>query len=207
MDLYKFFAILAVLQIAKSQSPFGYEPSSSIGPNQWGNLYPLCASTISMQSPIDFSLVPLDDTVPMPSFVTLNDGCHAWTQNGNSDDFEVTFAGICQNHYISYENRNWYLQTLRFISPSGHTAGGGHYDAEVEMLHQDPVSTHLAVVSVFLTASGSAAGMKTNNNTFLSKIWNAGGWNPTTIGKKVTVASSDAALRPYTEFMPGDTPL
>ena len=74
---------LSLLPLAKTQAPFGYEPTSAIGPNQWGNQYPLCASTISMQSPIDFSLVPLDDTVPMPSFVTLNDGCSTWVQNGN----------------------------------------------------------------------------------------------------------------------------
>ena len=72
------------------------------------------------------------------------------------------------------------------------------------MLHQDPVSTHLAVVSVFLSATGSATGMKANNNTFLSKIWNAGGWNPISLGSKVTVPSaSNVVLRPYLEFMPG----
>ena len=203
-----------LVKAASSAPPFSYDQTNSaLGPAAWGNSYPSCASSVPNQSPIDFSNEPLDDSVPAPQFVSVPTngafGCQSWTQVPTSYDFSINFASAgCQAHFMTYSGQIFTLQSMRFVTPSGHAVGSGHYDAEVEFWHQNPQTNQYAVVSVFLTASRGTGlvHMKSNNNTFLAQLWKAGGnWNPIQL-KTTTITpanSGGSVLRPYLDFLPG----
>ena len=158
----------------------------------------------STQSPIDLSHAIVDETITVfPVFNTINDGCYTWTQLYNPDDVEIDFTQNdtkCTNNYITYENDNWVLTNIRFKSPSDHTIGGGYFDAEAQMYHTNSRTGHIAVLSVLLNSD--PAGLTGTNNTFLARLWAAGGSAMSPVPGKLSVYSS-VDLSPYVDFLPG----
>jgi len=136
--------------------------------------------------------------------VTQNDGCAAWTQYASNGKYlTVDFAASgCTNLFLAYEGSSWVMTKMNFHSPSEHTIGGGYYDGEVQMMHTNSVTKHIAVVSVFLSVD--PGGLSSTNNTFLARIWAAGaGYSydqPIVVNVNPTWSTD---LSPYEDFTPG----
>jgi hypothetical protein len=104
---------------------------------------------------------------------------------------------------LSYQGIQYNLVQIHFHTPSEHTFGGGYYDAEAHIVHQNPLNTkQYLVLGVMLQAS--ASNISNSNNLFLNSIWNAGGSNILT-GQQTNIEESSTYLNPYAQFLPPST--
>lgn len=179
-----------------------YNSNYNCAPNAWGNKYPTCSQkATSTQSPIDIANAVVDDTLMTPSFVTMSP-CLTWTQINSLDDvaIDLTQPGYqCTSLKMQYEGYDWILQEMRFKSPSEHTLGGGYYDAEAQMIHVNPTNGHIAIASVFLSATNS-----NHSNVFLNNLWQAGGSKLSTSPNMLYFKNNLLDdFSPYTDFLPG----
>ena len=61
---------------------------------------------------------------------------------------------LCNNLQLSYQSTQYNLVQIHFHTPSEHTFGGGYYDAEAHLVHQNPLNTkQYLVLGVMLQAS------------------------------------------------------
>ena len=92
--------IVSVILCFVSSQTYNYEPTSSIGPNNWANSYPACSLSSGVQSPIHISMAPLDDTLAIPAFTVLNDG---WVINYSYDFLYLVYILILYIFILSLD--------------------------------------------------------------------------------------------------------
>lgn len=154
-----------------SASCDGSTEEMACGPAHWGNLGNACSSTVR-QSPIDIlvdtAVVDFDFKKPIPNGVT----CSAWQQYVNDHSYKVSFAGHgCDEVGATYDGDQYNLLQLHFHSPSEHKLDGKFYDAEMHLVHQEPISGALLVLGVFMNVDDSGA---TSSNGLLQNFWTQG---------------------------------
>lgn len=128
--------------------------------------------------------------------------CATWTQGTNTSLFYLDFtvqAYKCTNLAMTFNQQSYILSKITFHSPSEHTFGGGYFDSEVQLWHQNPTSGNWAAVSILLQLD--PANLKSVNNTFLQQIWSNQGIYKLVKIQSIAVPTSKS-LKPYQYFLP-----
>lgn len=130
----------------------------------------------------------------------LSDALQVWTQFSKNATFEIDFhSRNCVNLTLEYNHEHYHLYQMQFHSPSEHSIGGGYFAAEAHMIHYSEDAGYL-VLGIMLQLS--AAALQFTNNSFLDRIWKAGGINSYT-GNSVDLENMANPLNPYEQLMPG----
>lgn len=101
---------------------------------------------------------------------------------------------------MTFKQQSYILSKLTFHSPSEHTFGGGYFDGEVQLWHQNPSTGNWAAVSILFQVD--PANLKSVNNTFLKQIWNSQGMSELVQIQSMVVPTTQS-LKPYQYFLPG----
>jgi carbonic anhydrase len=158
--------------------PWGYtEQWSMAGPTRWQALYPDCASqstsvNAAQQSPLDLPVVTPERT-GLTGFDNINllslkfgAGCSTFRGERRGSKWVASGLDQCTSRvYMSTggSGEQLVLREIAFRSPSEHTIGGKHADAEVQfVLTRQGIAA--SVVSVLLTADS------TTDDAFLQRL-------------------------------------
>lgn len=137
-----------------------------------------------------------------PSIAFTDSTPQMWTQFSSNSTFELGFENPnedmdCEALTLSYEGVDYTMVQLHFHSPSEHTFGGGHYSAEVHMVHKSADGLYLVLGALL---QESADTIQHSNNTFLNTLWDAGGSQ--LLGGVPIFINASSALDPYSSFLP-----
>lgn len=158
-----------------SACPITCTTKEPCGPNCWYQADKLLLSNChgKSQSPINIvQAVKSDPNLKYPDFQVNEKGCNRWTQFANDHAFEVNFSeenNICEDLYFEFNDEKFVLLQLHFHSPSEHTIGDGHADAEVHLVHKGEKSNKLVVLAILLSSipSNDKLPLDLQGNTFL----------------------------------------
>lgn len=205
------FVQLRQTMAASSSDGWTYGPDSGsscagttadpCGIDHWGTVSSTCSSGHS-QSPINIAGATPNHELLAPVFHATDDGCSDWKQYSSTSTFSIdTHDTSCEHLYLEYDDEDFILQEMHFHSPSEHTIAGGHFSAEAHLVHES-AAHHILVIGLFLEVSAASA-ITPFNNSFLDKLWKAGGSNVT---QGLTSYPHDTAhpLSPYGDFLPGN---
>jgi carbonic anhydrase len=151
-------AVLTVSGIASAQA-WNHNPASSIGPLHWGAVassYANCGDVTTgevgmKQSPID--IVPAN--APAVRFAPPLAFKYKPTPlkiENTGHYVEVPYDPASYLTIGSQPTDVYQLEQFHFHAPSEHTINGVHYDAELHLVHRNPIG-ELAVIGVLLSSS------------------------------------------------------
>lgn len=180
------FTVTLSSSISDLNNNWNYESS-----NDWYKLPGSDACKItssSLQSPIDFNNINVDNELEYPSYKVLNNGCSNWEKYSNDNGFGIDFNN-CNNLSILYKNNEYIFNKFLFHSPSEHSINGEYSSGEVQLLHSNPNNGANLIVSILIKESLDS---RNNNNLFLNSVW-------TDNNIKTSIP-----LNPYSSFISND---
>ncbi|KAF9205156.1 hypothetical protein BGZ59_000658 [Podila verticillata] len=144
---------LAKRDTPTAQWDYGADPH---GPAHWALLdpsYVACDDNMN-QSPIDFnphtigSLATCEDTNLRMDYMPLRNAIAHWT--GHAVEVDWTPSPSVHNDSITLKGKQYNLIQFHFHTPSEHRVNDRHADAELHLVHRNPVDQSVAVVGVLL---------------------------------------------------------
>ncbi|TVU09798.1 hypothetical protein EJB05_43294 [Eragrostis curvula] len=139
------FAFCAGYAAAEANTP--HSMFSYTDPSKWATLqkdWAVCGSGTE-QSPIDITKVEVStDLGPLEHTYKASAG----TMQNRGHDFMLNFEG--GNGKLTIQKKEYTLQQVHWHAPAEHTINGTRFDAEMNMVHEDP-SKARAVVSVLFS--------------------------------------------------------
>jgi carbonic anhydrase len=195
VSLFNIIVILSTLIVALSSSisdlnkKWNYESSKDWYQLKGSESCKITSSSI--QSPIDFNNINVDNELEYPSYKVLNNGCSNWEKYSNDYGFGVDFNKYikCNNLSIIYKGNEYFFNKFQFHSPSEHSINGEYFSGEVQLLHSNADNTANLIVSVLITENLDS---KIINNLFLDTLWT------------VNNIKSSLPLNPYSSFISND---
>ncbi|OAQ30658.1 carbonic anhydrase [Linnemannia elongata AG-77] len=155
------FAAVSAHAIVKRAPPAGPHwdySGDKTGPDHWGLLdpaYVTCESGMQ-QSPVDINKESLSRFVHCAKkaltfdYKPVKDAVAHF--NGHTVEIDWTPGAKTHNNSIAIGKKQYNLIQFHFHTPSEHRINGRHADAELHLVHRNPVDKSLAVIGVLLQA-------------------------------------------------------
>jgi len=173
----------------------GANADEPCGPENWEYIFPACAG--QEQSPINIVQAQPDKKLGPITF-TANKAMGSAVLQLSEHNWEVKVPDEYKpENTVTFNGKKYNLLQFHFHTPAEHAIGGGYYDAEMHLVHQNPDTKELLVVGVMYEAGPYA------DNTVLKRFW---GTEP---GKQFTLEGNTVALEgrgvsPYQDLLPAD---
>jgi len=166
------------------------------GPKNWQYIFPACAG--EEQSPInivqakpDKKLAPIQFTANKPvGSVVLQLSEHNWEVK-IPDEYKP-------ENILSFNGKKYNLLQFHFHTPAEHTIGGGYYDAEMHLVHQNPDTKEILVVGVMYEAGPYA------DNSVLKRFWGTEPGKQFTLEGNTVTLEGKGGFSPYQDILPAD---
>eukprot|EP00638_Chattonella_subsalsa_P021175 CAMPEP_0117879968 /NCGR_PEP_ID=MMETSP0950-20121206/15857_1 /TAXON_ID=44440 /ORGANISM="Chattonella subsalsa, Strain CCMP2191" /LENGTH=188 /DNA_ID=CAMNT_0005734759 /DNA_START=298 /DNA_END=863 /DNA_ORIENTATION=- len=136
------------------------------GPENWEYIFPACAG--QEQSPINIVQAQPDKKLGPITF-TANKAMGSAVLQLSEHNWEVKVPDEYKpENTVTFNGKKYNLLQFHFHTPAEHAIGGGYYDAEMHLVHQNPDTKELLVVGVMYEAGPYA------DNTVLKRFWGTG---------------------------------